>query len=101
MTREEEKQESKQMLKKYLKEGSTIYCCLAHVSQSGMTRDIKLMVVHKKDLISLNWYVSKLLGYSLKNNGVRIGGCGMDMGFALVDHVQHALKFKRLHHRWI
>ena len=41
-------------LRHYLKNGSTIYCVLSHVSQSGMTRDIKLMVCHKNEIIHLS-----------------------------------------------
>tara|TARA_B100001094_G_C18098509_1_gene754382 strand:- start:680 stop:985 length:306 start_codon:yes stop_codon:yes gene_type:complete len=95
-----EKQEAEENLRKYLKKGSIIYCVLSHVSQSGMTRDIKVMVCYKNELMHLSWQTAKVLGYSLKNNGVRIQGCGMDMGFALVNHLENALKIK-LQHRWI
>tara|TARA_R100000234_G_scaffold38008_1_gene22454 strand:+ start:82 stop:387 length:306 start_codon:yes stop_codon:yes gene_type:complete len=95
-----EKQEAEQSLRKYLKKDSTIYCILAHCSQSGMTRDIKLMVCHKNELMHISWQVAKILNYPLKNHGVRIGGCGMDMGFALVNHLEKRLKIK-LHHRWV
>ena len=91
---------AEQNLRHYLKNGSTIYCVLSHVSQSGMTRDIKLMVCHKNEIIHLSWNVAKFLDYKVRNHGVRIQGCGMDMGFALVNHLENALKIK-LHHRWV
>ena len=78
----------------------TIYSIIRHVSQSGMTRDIKLMVCYKNEIIHLSWNVAKFLDYKVRNHGVRIQGCGMDMGFALVNHLENALKIK-LHHRWV
>ena len=91
---------AEQNLSHYLKNGSTIYCVLKHTSQSGMTRDIKLMVCYKNEIIHLSWNVAKFLDYKVRNHGVRIQGCGMDMGFALVNHLENALKIK-LHHRWV
>ena len=65
-----------------------------------MTREIQLLFVKDDKLINLNYYVSKALGNRIVNNGIRIGGCGMDMGFALVDNLASVLDIK-LHHRWI
>tara|TARA_R100001510_G_C7633280_1_gene191829 strand:+ start:992 stop:1297 length:306 start_codon:yes stop_codon:yes gene_type:complete len=91
---------AEESLRHYLKNGSTIYCVLKHTSQSGMTRDIKLMVCYKNEIIHLSWNVAKFLDYKVRNHGVRIQGVGMDMGFALVNHLENALKIK-LHHRWV
>ena len=57
---------------------------LRHVSASGMSRDIS--VIYKGENITV--LASRVLGEPLKEkNGsfvIRMGGCGMDMGFALV-----------------
>ena len=90
----------KEYLKTLLTNEDTIYTNCQHVSQSGMTRDIQLLFVKDDKLINLNYYVSKVLGNRIVNNGIRIGGCGMDMGFALVDNLASVLDIK-LHQRWI
>ena len=57
---------------------------LRHVSASGMSRDISVIY----DGQDVTWYASRALGEPIKEkNGsrvIRMGGCGMDMGFALV-----------------
>ena len=63
----------------------TLYTILRHVSNSGMSRDISVIAIRDNEIYHLDYLVSKLTGYKLsKNEGVKIGGCGMDMGFALV-----------------
>lgn len=65
--------------------GSTVYTILRHVSQSGMSRDIDLFVMGDKGPIMVTYIAKQLLKLRWgKREGVRIGGCGMDMGFALV-----------------
>mgnify|MGYP003145067853 CR=1 FL=1 len=100
MATKTEKQEVIEYLKAKLKDEDTIYTNLKHVSQSGMTRDIQLLFIKDNKPLNLNYYVSKALGNRIVNNGVRIGGCGMDMGFALVYNLSRILDIK-LHHSWI
>ena len=87
-------------LKSSLKDGDTIYTSVQHVSQSGMTRDIKIINIKENRPYNYNYYVSKALGYRIKNNGVRIGGCGMDMGFALIYNLSRTLDID-LKQEWI
>ena len=94
------KREAIEYLKSSLKDGDTIYTNVQHVSQSGMTRDIKIISIKENMPLNYNYYVSKALGYKIRNNGVRIGGCGMDMGFAIVDHLSRVLGIK-LRQEWI
>ena len=67
-----------------------IQCKLEHVSRSGMARDIRLYVILPGDehcapyLRSITYQAAVLLGESIRNDGVRVTGCGMDMGFHLV-----------------
>jgi hypothetical protein len=98
--KEQEKQEQKARLREWMPEGSTVYTILRHVSASGMSRDISLVVPWidesgKVGFIHPNYGAAKILGDRLvSKNGsdaIRIGGCGMDMGFHLVYSLSHAL----------
>jgi hypothetical protein len=66
----------------------TIYTVLRHVSSSGMSRDISLKTVHDGELIDITYTVAEALGEKVKEKDgrrvIRVGGCGMDMGFHLV-----------------
>lgn len=74
-----------------------VKCCLKHVSKSGMARDIKLYVVmpargdYPGDLRSITYDAAVVLGESVRNEGVRMTGCGMDMGFHAVYNLAWAL----------
>jgi hypothetical protein len=73
--------------KKFMKPGTLVYTNLKHVSSSGMTRDIQVLVVTKEKRIwDISYFVAEILGRSLNrdNGGVRVGGAGMDMGFEIV-----------------
>jgi hypothetical protein len=73
-------------LRQNLKPGDTVYTILRHVSQSGMSRSIDLLII--KD--NRHWIISPLaaeilgMGLDHKHGGIKISGCGMDMGFELV-----------------
>ena len=81
----------------------TIYTVLRHVSSSGMQREISVKMIDAGRIIHLDWLVSQALGYRLgKHNGIVMKGCGMDMGFALIDNLLHACKpSKQFRHEWI
>tara|TARA_A100001515_G_scaffold61934_1_gene48728 strand:+ start:1137 stop:1553 length:417 start_codon:yes stop_codon:yes gene_type:complete len=84
------KEEAIKRLKEVIKKGDTLFTQLCHVSQSGMMRHIKVRQI--KDNRPLDWsmLVSTALDWKeAKNrfggyNGIKVGGCGMDMGFHLV-----------------
>ena len=89
MTKKElEKQQSLESLRKLLKPGDEVICILRHVSSSGMTRDISLVIVHNGQLRGITYDASRVLGYPLReshgSNAIRVQGCGMDMGFHAV-----------------
>lgn len=74
-------------LSEVLNPQDTIYCVLRHVSRSGMSRSISLFVAGKDErILDITYWVSRVLDNSIDHNhgGIKIGGCGMDMGFALV-----------------
>ena len=89
----EEIAESHETLMRLVKPGDTIFTILRHVSQSGMSRDISAIIIDEKgNKYHLDWSISRVLGYPLsKGEGVKVGGCGMDMGFALVNSLSYAL----------
>lgn len=85
-------EQAKQDLRRFLKRGETIYCILRHVSRSGMMREIDLVVMRKGQDYHITYNASIVLGYRLgTRDGIKIGGCGMDMGFALVYELGRAL----------
>lgn len=90
-------------LREWIKPGDTVYTILDHVSSSGMSRAIRVVILdhcQEPDPITgkcrpcspshPNWAVGKALGMRhWKRNGreqdaLVVGGCGMDMGFHLV-----------------
>lgn len=92
----------------------TVYTILKHVSSSGMMRVIDVYIIRDNIPLRLSWSVSEAIGmtYNKKHEGVQIGGCGMDMGFAIVNDLSitlftpkgerynHDAAYK-LSHRWI
>jgi len=106
-TTKAEKEEAKAALLRLLNPGQTVYTVLRHVSSSGMSRWIDMYTIvqfpektwNKKTdkaeltghmeaprLQFLSGYAGTLLDYprDRKRDGLRVGGCGMDMGFHLV-----------------
>src|SRR5690606_2034174 len=94
MVSKQEQQEARERLRKYIKPGDTIYCILRHVSRSGMTRVIDLVTVRDDgEILHIGYNAAAALGwtYDREREGVRVSGCGMDMGFHLVYSLAHAL----------
>lgn len=102
-------EESIAELRKHFPKGSTVYLILRHVSKSGMSRDIAPIAFLKNkpdDARYLWWHVSRVLGWRAITGGhdaVRVEGCGMDMGFHLVETLSRVLygKGDALKHRWL
>lgn len=87
-----DKKESFDYLKEVLKPGDTVHCVLRHVSTSGMTRHIDFYKVEGDGMRYLSWHIANLLDYKLaKQQGLKVGGCGMDMGFSVVYNLSSAL----------
>jgi hypothetical protein len=82
---EQERNEAIRDLRKMLRAGQTIYTIMRTVSRSGMQREISLAIVRKGEIVGLDRLVGHALRYRRgKHGGLVVGGCGMDMGFALV-----------------
>ncbi len=77
-----------QLLTHYLKEGSTVYTVLRSVSSSGMSRTLSLKVASEGKILDLTYYAGTVLDWPIVEvNGsraLRVGGCGMDLGFHTV-----------------
>ena len=89
-TKELEQNESIERLRK-LFAGDTkpvIYTINRHTSASGMSRDISLIYASSAGLTNITYSAALALGWPLSeksgNRAIRVGGCGMDMGFHTV-----------------
>ena len=78
-------------LHKHLKPGDTVYTVLDHVSRSGMSRNIRVLIPYTRedgsiDHLHPNYLVAQAIGerQAKRGDGIVMGGCGMDMGFQLV-----------------
>jgi len=106
-----EQNDAKEKLLGWIKRGDTVYTICDHVSRSGMMRHIRLVVPligddGKIHFIHPNYSAATLLGYSQVkkgNNALKVGGCGMDMGFGLVYELSQKLfgNGYAINHQWL
>jgi len=87
----QERREAGIQLRKWLKPGDTVYTILDHVSRSGLTHHIRVVLLKTNDAgqpytLHPNYSVAKLIGLRQVKNGdaIIMEGCGMDMGFQLI-----------------
>lgn len=103
-------------IKKYVKEGDTVYTSLQSVSSNGMSRRIKVFIVHDNQIIDITWWTANAIEcrYNNKKEALVISGCGMDMGYHVVYSLATVLRYKKsgmgsenvgncygLNHRWL
>jgi hypothetical protein len=76
-------------------ERPTVHTALRHVSSSGMSRDISLLTVDGDGLRNVTYLAAVAMGETPKDRRgqwvIRVGGCGMDMGFHLVSSLSWCL----------
>jgi hypothetical protein len=91
LTRQEkinERKHSRERLTAMLTPGDTVYTMVRSVSSSGMSRTMSLYIVKDNRLVNITYYAAHALEWPLvEKNGsrvLRVGGCGMDMGFHTV-----------------
>jgi len=106
--REHERQEAIDHLRTIIKPGDTVYTVLRHVSRSGMTRGIDVYILQTEagygssdDMKAVPVWITAFVGkaidspqpmdYWRKSLGLKVGGCGMDMGFHVVNSLSYAL----------
>jgi hypothetical protein len=94
--KEKERQAAIARLRELLKPGDTVRTVLRHVSRSGMSRSISTLILHtdgSADVSDYSGLVARALGWPFdeKHGGVKVAGCGMDMGFHLVYSLSYTL----------
>jgi hypothetical protein len=90
--KQKEKVEAIEYIKQHIKPGDTLYTKIEKVSSSGMSRQIKVLDIKDETPSYWSYYVSKILGYTLKDNGALVvKGCGMDMGFHVIYSLSQTL----------
>lgn len=89
----EDKARATEQLRAWLKPGSTVFIVLRHVSRSGMSRSISVFASVDGQPHDITYQASRVIGESVdrRHGGIRMRGCGMDMGFALVYSLSHVL----------
>ena len=83
-----EREHSRERLSVLLSAGDTVYTVIRSVSSSGMSRTMSLYIVKDNRMVNITYYTAHALEWRLVEvNGsrvMRVGGCGMDMGFHAV-----------------
>ena len=89
----EQQEDARARLREIVEPGATVYTILRHVSRSGMSRDIGAFVVVEGAPWDITGLTARAIGNPLnkQGDGVKMGGCGMDMGFALVYELSYWL----------
>jgi hypothetical protein len=94
MKKSPEQEAAIKALRKIFKPGDTVRVILRHVSRSGMSRSISVIQV-KRGGETREWdmLVATALGEKIDrtHGGIKVGGCGMDMGSALVYDLSQTL----------
>lgn len=88
---------------------TAIYTSLKRCSSSGMSRVIQVLIINQKlgTIQDISYTAAKATGRRyIRDVGIQIGGCGMDMGFALVNGLMRAIGKNedwqsKIKHRWI
>jgi hypothetical protein len=93
-----EQEAARDDLRAILPAGSTVYTVLRHVSASGMSRNLDCYALAtdsdgKAWIRRITWQVCKATGhrYNRRAEALTITGCGMDMGFAVVNDLSMGL----------
>jgi len=69
-----------------VKPGDKVHIICRHVASSGMSRRMDFYLVRKSQLIYITGHVADITGYKQhhRDGALKVSGCGMDMGFAVV-----------------
>jgi hypothetical protein len=91
--------EAESNLDRLLNSHQTIYCIIRHVSYSGMTRHISFFIIDNQDNkpLFLDGLIGDYLDYKRNKTytGLVVHGCGMDMAFSVVHHLQEQMKHSK------
>lgn len=91
--KQQEREEAIIRLRAELAPGDTVYTVLRHRSASGMSRSISCVIIKDNKPLDISWLVARALDYRIddKNDGIKVGGAGMDMGFHVVYSLGYTL----------
>ncbi|MFA6358630.1 MAG: hypothetical protein WCY09_08250 [Candidatus Omnitrophota bacterium] len=69
-----------------VKPGDTLYTKVEHVSRSGMLRVVTVYAMKDNEPINISGSLADLCGFAwdYNNDGFKVSGCGMDVGFEAV-----------------
>ena len=86
-------QEAIAYLRTIVTPGTTVYTSCPHVARSGMSRHICCYVVKDGGMLRITGYVGIAMDYRRndRTGGVVVTGCGMDMGFHVVNNLSYTL----------
>lgn len=105
MTKQEkaDRAEAIARLREWVKPGDTIHVINRHTSRSGMLRVLQLVKLEtnergevQKSWLGYNAALALGWSYDKEREGIRVSGCGMDMGF----HVVYELGWKLFGDGW-
>lgn len=81
---------------------SVVYVVVHGVSRSGMQRLMSFYVIDGDRLACINGLIVEACGYRRgKHEGLIVRGCGMDMGFAVVNDLCNELAMPVVPHEFI
>jgi hypothetical protein len=86
-----QKEQALETLRGMIKPSDRIYCTVRHVARSGMSRAIDFYIIQGDRMAELTGLIALALDYRMAKRGLTVTGCGMDMGFAVVYSLGHAL----------
>lgn len=90
-----EREYARERLSALLTPGDTVYTVIRSVAHSGMSRTMSLYIVKDNRLVNITYYTAHSLEWRLVDvNGsraMRVGGCGMDMGFHAVSTLSRVI----------
>lgn len=89
-----EQTEARAELARLLPVGSTVTTIVRHVSRSGMSRSISVLIGEKDGGVwDLDYLIVRagLGAFDRTHGGIKVNGAGMDMGFALVHGISRAI----------
>lgn len=86
-------QEAIDTLSKILRPGDKVYTILRHVSRSGMSRHIGVIINQDGDMRDITGLVARAVDYRINKDrdALVANGCGMDMGFEVVYNLGRTL----------
>lgn len=95
-----ERDEAIGRLREWIAPGDELRTILRHVSASGMLRVVDMVKLQPSerrpgdvDVLAVAWNAAKAMGdrFDRDREGIRVSGCGMDMGFHLVYNLGRTL----------